>query len=370
MPHLLYTAKQPDGRPARGFVEADGVASARRKLAEQGLQNIVFHQDASVSEDSAALARLSDAEVDDLARLKLQVMREPGLKTVLLEVARRNRIGLLVDGLMLGWGLWTGNVLMVAIATTLAISPFALTAWRHRHADRYQAFLRAHALGDVARARQLAAQLRAVGSQARNLAFDLDVRLAGFQAREGQLDQALASLAPWRERMAGQMPLFETRLASVHAAAGDRAGFVAAMARGHALASDDPSRTLDLALAEARFGDVDRAQTLLDRVDPALIPAHGAGFVLWARGMCLVRQGQPAGAATLGLAVAEFLKLGARVASWTALAFCVADHALALATAGRQDEAKRELGMVWPVLQAHADKTLMQMLRTLDLVPA
>ena len=369
MLHLLYTAKNSQGEAVRGFVEAASAPDAMRKLVDEGHTDVVFHQDAASAEDAAALSAMSAAEMDDLARFKLQVMQRPGLLTVWREVARRGGWSWACLLVVFVGGAWIGSAWIMRAALAILLLPFAASAWSFRHSQNYQALLRAAALGDGPTVERLARQLRPVSAKTKGMAFDLDVRVAAVRARAGGLDEAIASLQEWREPMAAELPMFECRLASVYGAAGDRAGFVASMRRAYALAPNDPSRALDLALAEARFGDVDQAQAVFDSVDISVIPAFGAGFVLWTRGACQLRRADPRAHDTLGLAVVEFLKLAQQPAVWTALAFCTCDHSIALSFAGHHVQAKRELETVWPVVRAHADAQLMTLLRAQALIP-
>jgi hypothetical protein len=367
MAHLLYTAKDAKGQPVNGFVEADGPQAARAALLVKGYQDITFHQDSTSAEDSRALASMSPHEVTQLAQFKVQVMQKPGLMTVWKEVLRRSRTGLLADAVLFAWGIWSHNRLVVAAAVGLSIFPFALSAWKFRHSRDYSAFLRAHALGDLAAMERLAVQLRGVSQKTPNVAMDLAFRLAAVRAKSEGLQKAIALVDAWQPKNPSEAPLFECRLASLHAAVGDRQGFVDAMQRSYDASNKDPSRAMDLALAHARFGDVAQAQTLLDSIDLALLPSFGAGFVFWTQGLCQSRQGISGATQTLGQAVAAFLKLAQQPAVWTALAFCTADHCIALALDGHRGEARKELSKVWPIVKAHADPAFKEQLRSAGL---
>lgn len=370
MAKILYSATAADGSKTEGFVDAMSAASARDDLVRQGLRDVVLHQEPSIPQSPEELAGLNASQVRALAQFKLRVMRSPGLGTVLAEVARRSRWWLLFDLLVIAWGLSIGDTFWVVTFTVLALLPFVPTLWQWRHVGRYQQLLKACALGDAAAAKRLVALLRPVSRNHPLMDFDLDVRLAAFEARAGRLDAALASLEPWRARLADQPGLIECRLADVVLAGGDSAGFVRLMGTSAELANGDPSRSLDHALAQARLGDVQVAAALLDSIDASLLPPHGSGFVHWVRGLVQLRQNHPDGLATLEAAVADFLRLGENPAVWTALAFCACDHAVALNMAGQSARARRQIADVWPVLSAHAPKALLRMLEGDGLLPS
>lgn len=370
MGHLLYSARDSRGEPVEGFVEAASVRAAREQLASSGMRDIVLHQDPALgATDPRQLAGLDGRQLRALARLNLAAMRTPGLVGSLREVAVLYRWWLLaaaavvVAGVILdsGWTTWLG---VVSLAW-----PFAQTVWMYRHSGRYNALLRAFAVGDWPRVRALAYKLRPFAPKVEQLGFDLDLRVAWIAARDGRLHEALEMVERWREPLARQPGLFEQRVAPLYYAAGSRKGLLRVTAEAHALAPDEPSRAMDLALAQARFGDAVQARRLLDAIDMALLPSFGHGFHAWADGMVRLRQQQPGALEKLSEAVAAFLALSTNPVVWPALAFATCDHAVALSLAGRKEQAQREIADVWPILQAHGDNALLRMLEADGLAP-
>jgi len=371
MAKVLYSGKTPDGKPTQGFVDAGSAHEARDKLQASGLADIVLHQEvgiANVSQQGGDLSGLDATALAQLAQLRLRLRAAPGLGTIMKEVARRTAVWSAVDAALLLYGLASGRPVLAVIAACLLAYPFARATWAHRHADRYQELVKSFALGQWPRVAELAAKLRTVKAKTAQLPFDLDIRLAAIRARQGDLAGALQSVEPWRAKLAGSKGLFQARLASIHSAAGDREGFVRLMAESYEASGGEAPRALDLALAHARFGDVVQARALLDGLDVSLLPPQGNSFLLWARGLVAMRQGGADAAELLGQATAEFLRR-ATPASWTALAFCTCDHAIALSNAGRKDDARRELAHVWPIISAHADKPLLRLLQADGLPP-
>jgi hypothetical protein len=362
---ILYSATGADGQAVDGFVEAAGMAEARAQLQARGLRELRFHQEAMLATDEADLRGLSPKETARLAALMVRIRGNPGTATILIETARANRTWLVIDALLIPVLLWFGSPWMAALVAVIGLLPFAFALHGARRVNLYVDLLMANAIGDWDRSAALTEALRPAAQGNTQLAFDLDVRAAGARVRQGEpLEAVLPSLAPWRETLAGQPGLFESRVAAVHAAAGDRAGFVAAMRAACEGSNREPSRAMDLALAEARFGDVDAAQALLDAVDPSLLPMYAAPFLAWTRGAIAQRLGEPQALAAMTKAVTGFLQLAEKQpAVWVALAFCTADQALALQAVGRIGEARRNLQQVWPILEAHADVPLLQVLQ-------
>ena len=365
MAKILYSATGADGRSVDGFVEAAGMAEARAQLQAKGLREVRFHQEAVAATDDAALRGLSERQVAQLAAQMVRIRANPSTATVLAETARANRTWLLIDVVLLAALLWGARYGMAAVIALIGLLPFGLALFNARALGRYNALLKSDAVGTWQRSAELIAALRPAAKGNPQLALELDIRAAGARVRQGEpLAAVLPELQPWREKLAGQPGLYDSRIAALHAAAGDRAGFVAAMRPAHEASNRDPSRAMDLALAEARFGDADAAQALLDGIDTGLLPVHAEPFLRWTRGAIAQRRGAPEALPELTGAVTGFLQLSEKQpAAWLALAFAAADQALALQAAGRADEARRTLKQVWPILQAHADAPLLQILQ-------
>lgn len=369
MAKILYSAITAEGSKTEGFVDAPTALAAREQLHQQGLRDVVLHQEVAMAQDPAELAGLSDKQAQELARFNLRLRENPGLSTALAETARRSKWWLLGDALIIALAWQMGLHSTVAVGLLAAAAPFALTAWGWRRVDSYQQLLREHAVGNAQAVQALAAQLRPVSRRSAALDFDLDVRLASLTARSGDLPGALKTLDAWPARLADQPGLYEARVSTVHMAAGDAEGFVRLMGQAYERSGHDPSRGLDYVLAQARFGDADQAQALLDGIDTSLLPPVAKGFLHWAHGLLLARRGDAQAVQPLGQAVAELLQMANQPAIWSVLAICSADHALALARNGDQERARQQVAKVWPVLRAHANPALLQALQAQGLQP-
>jgi tetratricopeptide (TPR) repeat protein len=362
MPKLLYSARTPDGKQKSGWVEATTAQQAVADLSAAGLTDIQLHEAPATAALRTHRESLLGPGAERMAAFELRVRAKPGLRTVLAEVARQSRAWLVVDVAIIAWGAFRASASTMAFGFFLAVLPFALTAWKHRHARHYNELMRAYAVGDWPKVQALLAALRA-GPGLTNLQFDLDIREACMRAAQGVPPDA-AALEKWRGALAQKSPgLFEGRLAAVYSAAGDYARCLELMRNAYELSSDDPSRRVDLALAEARFGDADRAEDLLNGVDERALPAFGKPFIHWARGIVALKRGRDSARADLEQAVAIFLPLSAHPATWTPLGVCAGAYALSLARAGRAEAAASTLKRVWPVLKAHGDRPLLTMIR-------
>ena len=348
---------------ATGYVKAQSAPEAVARLKASGLTDIELHEAPDVAqlrEDRKGLGKVAAARQ---AEFELRVRRDPGLMTVLGEVARRNRlwivvdVGLLVAGILLAR---TGLALIGAAALTLT---FGLPIWLHRHSRRFDRLLHAMAVGDWDEAAKLVALMRGK-PVTESLAIGLEFYDAVIRLRQGaKLPAVLEDIEPMRMRLAGAPGNFESRVASLYASAGDHPGFIAAMRDAYNKAPDDPSRQTDLALAEARLGDAARAADLLAGIDLEALPVHGRPFIKWAQGLVELRGGEAQAARdTLLEGVRGFLAIPSK-AALTSLALCSGACALAMQRCGEPADAQKMIAQVWPILRVYADPVLMADLR-------
>lgn len=369
MPKLLYSATGADGKPTEGFVDAATVQDARGQLEARGLTQVVMYSAPGYAIDESEVFGLGDRELRELAKLRLAVMARPGLVPALLEMVRRQAIWLGLGVAVALYGASADKPVWTWVGIGAVALPFAVMLWQWRHVGRHDQMLKAFALGQWAEVRRLSKLLLARRANTPSMNFEFVLRQAYCDVRERTLQKALARVQPWREKLAGEPGLFEMRIATLHHAAGDWPGFIAMHEASLVPLPGDPSRTLDLALAHARHGDVDRAAELFASIDKSLLPPWGTGFVHWTEGLIQFRRKQPQAGTTLGLAVAEFLKLSNQPMVWTALALATADHAIALKDAGLAPEARQAMAQVWPIVKAHAHQAQLRLYETEGLVP-
>lgn len=361
MARIFFSAHDPAGHTVMDSVDAGNAEQAIASLAARGLANIRLRDVAELI--APRDERGGNPPPAPQALLPLRQQPEPSLRTFCAELLRRQRYWVALAAFLLASGLVLAQAIVVLLA--LGVLAFALlpALLQYRYAICHDRLLRAMAFGRWTDAAALAGQL---ASQVRKPmpAFDLAARAACICAAQGELEKARTALESWRERLHAKSPtLVDQRLAMVNYAAGDYAGFVAASRAAHLAAPADLALRVDLALAEARVGDVLAALELLAGVDPRKLPASRRPFHDWARGMIALRHGRSEAVTALAGATRSLQAHAANPATWLSLAQCSGAYALALAQQGRRDEAEAVLRPVWPVLRVHGDRLLLTLLR-------
>ena len=365
MGQVLYTATAPDGQELNGYIEVKTNREALDILGARGFSNIQLHSEAMTSGQRDYLEGLSERDQELLARLEASVLRDPSFANFLKEVLRANRWSLLLGMGLAAWGYSGDTWYLLYGGLFVALIMPLLSILSYRTSITYDQVLKTFATGDwdqmVACIDQLRGKLG--GPEAE---FDLDLKQAAAKVADGRLEEALADLEIWRYAFDSDAPgMYQSRVASLFFAAGKHETCLEEMRAALKASPDNFMMSLDLALMEAKIGDPNTAETLLDSIDIAEVPAYGLPFLDWITGLVEWRRGEECGTPMLASAVQGFTQYIDMPAVWPSLAVCTADYALALAKAGQTDMAEEMLTPVWPIVRTHGGKALVSDLQGL-----
>ena len=366
-----YLYEFVDGRDKRGvdFVEANSVAEARQRIAEVVGQR-QLRLGTLLDDDLMAQLRLQRPAADGLtpqalAQIEAIARAGGGGWPLLRQAIMANRWFMLGAAGVLVVGIVLGSVWLVALAALALLAPMAAFGFAHLRSRDYHRLLRASALGEWPEVLRLARGLRDAATKSPQLAFDLDVRRGVALAATGHLGEAVTLISKWHLQDVQPKGIYWGRLATIYHAGRDYRQFVACMRRSFAESRLAVWARIDFALAIARLGDEPREALELLRHDSLDgQPEATQRFILWARGMALLRLGDPVGAeAALAPAAHSFATQAANPAVWGALALCAAALAVAMAENGRQDEARQLIAPVARMVAVLADQPLAESLK-------
>ena len=366
-----YLFEYVDGNALRGFdyVDAASVQEARQRVAEVvGLRQL--RQGTVLDDDLMAQLRASRTAPphltsDQLARIEAISRNGDAAWPLFVEALKINRWFLAACALTIavsivrGW-FWLAYLGVGGVLLLVGVFFFGRAKSRN-----YQRLLRASALGQWSEVLKLARRMQEAASNSPQLAFDLDVRRGVALAATGHLGEAVALVAKWQAQDVQPKGMYWGRLASIYHSGRDYNQFLACMRRGFAESQLAIWARIDLALALARLGEDPReALELLRHESTEGQPQATERFILWARGMALLRLGDSAGAeAALSKAVESFAAQVANPAVWGALALSTATLAVAVASNGRREDAQAVLSPLMPVVSVLADQPLLEMVK-------
>ena len=360
MKKILYTATDQAGREVNGYVQAASVSAAIAQLNEDGFTDVTLHDDPIMAIEDKGLEGLSPSELRRRAAFEIKARQGVSLGACLLESIRNNWALVLTGVILLYWGWAEASWTLSMLGTAIALFAPAFTLWKLRDVRRYEAIHFAFAVGDWGKAKRNIELLRA-STKNRDIEFDLDVREACVLAKEEHLDQGLKLVEPRKVEMDATNPgAFEGRVASIHYAAGDEQSYLSLMQDAYFKSSCNPMICIDLALAEARFGDPEKVSLLLDRLNKQEITPLAGPFIDWARGVASCRLGEDQSLVYLNKALSGMAENSANPAALITTALCAGYYAAALINVGRKEEAELLLQEYRQILEVHADARLLK----------
>lgn len=358
MPNILYSGRDAQGREVTGFVDADDNAGALKMLNAQSIADVLFHTEGSSGVEVPLPKNLSPEALRKHARHQIAIRRKPGFATFFNNVFGTNKSIFAIGLVLLVWGWLYRNIPMVVFSLAVEVAAVGYLYWCYRRVDRWHAFQKAYAHGQWDRALELAATMR-TKETTKPLLAELVIREACIAARRGSVADGLALIERSRDALKDISPaLYESRLSAVYAAGGDNKGVLARMRKAAELAPNSQIHRLDLASAEARLGDLGRAERTLAGVVENELPEFAKPYLEFVKGLIGRRRGNPDALGHLQAAYAAQVQRKAQPAIWLILAECTAHYALALYDARQREQAERLLKSVWDMVKVHGEPGL------------
>lgn len=358
-----YSAQNPRGKTIHGFVDARTSQEALGILEAKGLASIQLHDDTLTAFQRHDLTGRSHRELAQIAKFELQTKSDPGVGTFLLQVIRQCMIVIVLGlGILLG-GVVKSDLVLILMGAGVACYFPAVSLWKHQHARNYTSLLSAYALGNWDEALCLLEKLRP-HSFGIEMDFDLDVREACIKAINGNLEEALPGLQHWKNRLDSVYPAtYEARLASVYLAGGDVESYLTNQEAAYEISEHSATATIDLALGEAMYRDIDTAENLISALASESFPDQAKWYMAWINGIIALRRNESIAIEHLKGALDGMLSLQKNPAIWSALAVCSGYYALALHQIGETEKASEVVKRIWNVLKVHGSKELIEKLQ-------
>lgn len=367
MKKILYSGRSQDGRQRTGFVDAVSNNEAIAVLKKKGVVDITLHDDAFTALRRDDLENLSEKQIEMIANFEIKSRYNPDSMKMFLEVVWGKSFWILLWAGYLVWMWYEESYILLTFGLALALVAPILFVLTGRHGKNYKKLQIACVFGQWEQALGLINKLRRHLKQP-DMAFDLDIRQACIIAKKCTLNEALAFIEYWKNPMNEIFPgIFEARVAEIYYAGGEYGEFLNKMRAANAASPQSPTTRLDLALAEARFGNTKRTDELLKKLRIEEVPPIGLPYIDWAKGVAAKRNKNMKAATYLNSAISQMMQFNENPATWAALALCVGDLAAASNDCGNKEMAKDLVCKVWDILKVHCDSNLLMELE--DIIP-
>lgn len=358
MAKILYSGKDAVGKKIVGYIEADDNAEALAALTARRVTDVLFYTEGASALPVPIPDGLSERENAERVRRQISIRRNPGFLTFFNNHFSITNTVIFVGAVVLLWALVYRNTVVLAGGLAFELTIVAIAYRAYQRLGRYLRFQKAYARGQWDTALKLAARLRTAKAPP-NLLHQLVFKEACIAVKRGSLSDGLAVLERGQKVTKDMTPaLYASSLGTLYATAGD---YKEALKRYREAAEKSPKSQvfrLDWAMAEARFGDVNRAQQIVAGVSKKELPHFAKPFYDFVHGVIARRRGDPNALTLLKVAYAAQSKLKSQPATRLVLDACTAHYALALYDAGEKLQADRLLRGVWSTLKHHVDNPL------------
>lgn len=358
MHDYIVTATDAQGRRSTFARESTSVEHIRMMLEREGYTDIEFHDDELSAKLRSQRPDGRRPRTSTEIRAEVEMKRTSGSGAVWRRALRANALMLAIIAIVFAIGVWRHNI----IVTLLPLVLLGWWIWRVRtgigRVDRYQQLLKASAFADLPEMLSQIAAIRATPAPTQNpkLGIDLLFREATVHARRGDIDGALALVASTRSEPSYSNGVYESRVSSLYAAAGQDDQWLAMAETACERSGKSQTSLLDLAFAHARVGDPARAAEMLASVEQRNLPKMHAGIHSATEGVLRLRTGNAeAAVASLNSASDALAEFAENPATWPFQGTIAGYLALALARAGRRNDARAVLKPWREIAMAHLD---------------
>jgi hypothetical protein len=362
---ILFTGYLPNGVEESGYIDAKSNQEALEQLKAKGLKQIKLHTDAMTSALRTDLDGLSDREMRQMAELEAKWQKSMTFGSYLYALLKNNAVTILIGMVMFGYGYQVQGVWWMSFGVILAtIGPF-MGLWSYRISKEYENLLYAYTFGEWDKVRRYAANMRAAHKNNLQVITEVDSKEAIAYAVEGDIQRAKEILDQNRHYMQESMPgIYENRLASIYAIAGDYEKYLFWMKEGYKKSGQDLAK-LDYVMAEARFGDLSQAEKLLSQIDTDSLSAPIQPFYHFLEGLVSYRKGDIESAYELFQAAYKMLlEYRENPAVWVPFASVTAMLAITAYDVGEKQKAEAILSdAVISVVKIYGDPQLLNALK-------
>lgn len=356
---ILYSCTDANNNLKNGYVDAESTTDALNKLTAAGFSNVELHNETTLAENRQDLVGLNEKELARMATLEIKARSGSSAFAVFVESCRNN-VGVIVAGLLFtGFGFFSKDNVSIFVGVLLLLYVPVAVWWNRKEYRLYNNILVNFARGEWNKTRKLIKKMKKSMPHP-SLAFDLDARNAYIEAINGNIDQAIKIISKWQIRLNNEKPgMYESRLSSIHYANKDYQRSLEYIREARTKCPESDIYTLDLALAEARFGSVENAKKLLNEINTQELPVYGIPFLNWTKGIVALKTGESDAINLLTAAQMNYSAQKNNPVVWPSMALCTGYLALSLQKNGRNNEAAALITPFMPILKVHADDMLL-----------
>ena len=361
MNKIPYTAKDKFGKIRTNHIEAFTNEEALIDLKSEGFTDVTFHNhtDGHIQDDS--LDGMSKRQLGIIAKLSLKNTAKVTLIDLLIGNFKTNILYYSIGVTIILFGLFQHRNMTVFFGLIgITVLPL-LSVWRYRHIKTYEESLKYYVHGNWDKTLKNIAQLRKV-KNLKNLEIDLDFREAYIFAKKDDVNKALNIVDKWQESLNDEsLGLFEARLSDIYYCSSNYENYLRLLNKSYTKSSESQLFSIDLAIAEARFGNTDNAIKYVEALRLEELPDFTLYYPGWILGIVAKRNNSSESVKLLQSVLTKLINTEGNTLTQILIAICSCEYAVVLDRyTNKKDEALLLINKFWDILNAHGYEPLIQ----------
>jgi len=280
---ILFKAYK-DNKEILGEVEASSNKEALLKIKQQGYENIEIFNDAAFQAQEDNLKFLDKTSRIQYLKLEQINLRKPTFKNSFLQFLIGNKIDLTLSIFLILLGFILNIKTLIVIGALWMIFRIGLFLYSYKTISLYQQIYIEFAFGNYIKTLGLISRLSKLVKHEK-IEADLNSKKAQIIACKGHLDYALDIIKEYKDIYEEQMPgLYNSKKAALYYIARDYQSCLKEAKEAYNL---NPSylTAIDLALYNAKVGDINYAKELIEDINISEVPTHGKKFYYMIKGI-------------------------------------------------------------------------------------
>ncbi len=281
---IIFFRAYKNGKETLGEIEATSNKEALLKIKKQGYENIEIFNDANFSNTHDSLKTLDKKSRLEYIKLDQINLRKPTLKNSFLRFLISNKIDLTLSIFLLLLGVILSIKTLIVIGAVWFIFRIGLWIYSYKTISLYEQINIEYAFGNYIKTLGLINKLLKL-SKLEKIEADLNSKKAQIVACKGHLNYALDIIEEYKDIFEKQAPgMYHGKRASIYYLARD---YQSSTQEAQESYNKNPNylTKMDLALYNAKVGDINYAKTLIEDIDILEVPIYGKKFYYMIKGI-------------------------------------------------------------------------------------
>jgi len=368
MTKVLYSALDVNNNQKYGYIDAISNTDALEQLKQKNYSTIFLYNDILLSTQRDDLKNFSDKELEENAKLEITMQFRPTFKTFITATIQKYRWSIIL-GLIMGisgifgfFGFEENDLLVITVGIVVSLLGPLIALLNYPLISSYMKLFHSFAYGSWDDTQSILAYFSRKDESTLpiELNFELNCMHAKLLAIHSRKEESLAIIQKKYEYIKNISPVrYSILLADIEYINGNYKQYLNRIQKLYLENSNNAMVTLELAFAEVRFGESEKANELLNNLNyKELVYTNGLPILNLVKGMITKKKDITQALIHFEDAVSKLLELRSNSIMLPLLAIASGQYSIALYDNGEKENAKIILHDIWDILKIHGDKYL------------